>query len=85
MSDMERIFSKRYDVTGNETLRIGKTFLLSRFIPLGNFSSGPNLRCLIVLIILHYFSGVGFWIQVRNERLVNRVYEIIKRGVKKIF
>lgn len=75
---MEKIFNEKYDLTGNETFRVGKTYLLSRFIPLGNFSSGPNLRCLLVLAILHYFSGMAFWLQVRNEQLVNKILHKIK-------
>lgn len=81
---MEKILSKKFDITGNETLRVGRTYVLSRFVPLGNFSSGPNLRCLLVLGILHHFAGLAFWFQVRNEQRANTIYNLMKRIVNKI-
>jgi hypothetical protein len=81
---MKKLLNNNYDLTGSETLRISKTYILSRFIPLGNFNSGPNLRCLLVFALLHYFSGAIFWIMVRQERLVTGLLSRMKNIVQRM-
>ncbi len=58
---MKTVFTKRYDLRGNELARLGKTALLSKWIPLGNFRGGPGARCLLTLAVLHYFGGILYW------------------------
>lgn len=79
---MKRLLSSNFDLTGSETLRVGRTFVMSKLIPLGNFGGGPNIRCLLVLMVLHYFSKPVFWLLVREEHFVYRILRKIKRFLK---
>jgi hypothetical protein len=51
---MNSVLNKRYDLQGLEISRLAKLALWSKFVPMGNFHSGPGGRCLTVLILLHY-------------------------------
>jgi len=76
---MKRIFNSNYDLTGNENLRICKTFLLSKVVPLGCFRGGPGPRCLLMFVYLHYFSHIMFWFMVRHERLALRMHSWMRK------
>ncbi len=76
---MKRILNNNYDLTGNESLRVCKTFILSKLIPLGSFRGGPGPRCMIIFIYLHYFSGMMFWFMVRHERFVVGVHSRLRK------
>lgn len=75
---MKRIFNNNYELTGNESLRVCKTYVLSKFIPLGNFRGGPGIRCLLMFIYLHYFSRLMFWFLVRHEHLAMGMYRRLR-------
>lgn len=76
---MKKIFNTKYDLEGSESLRVSKTYFLSRFIPLGSFGTGPDLRCLLVITVLHYFSRPVFWLLVRNEETMLRIFNKLKQ------
>ncbi len=76
---MKRIFTKTFDIEGNELSRVGRILLLSRIIPMGNFGSGPDVRCFITMIVLHYFSRPIFWLSVRREDDVRRLVAMVKK------
>lgn len=73
------MFNNNYDIQGNELSRVIRTYVRSRIIPLGYFGSGPGVRCIVVLGILHYFSRPVFWLLVRREEQVRGLYRKIKK------
>ncbi len=53
---MNSSLNKHYDLKGLEISRLARMALWSKFVPMGNFHSGPGGRCLAVLILLHYLG-----------------------------
>lgn len=51
-----RVVDSKYELGGNSILRLTRTVILGKILPLGNFHSGPGLRCLVTLFILHRFG-----------------------------
>lgn len=80
---MKRLFTTNYDIQGAESLRVSKTYFMSRFIPLGSFGTGPDLRCLLVITVLHYFSRPVFWLLVRREQTMLRIFNKFRRIVSR--
>ncbi len=78
---MKKILNNNFDLTGNESLRVSRMYLLSRLVPLGNFGTGPDVRCLLVFTALHYFSRPFFWLIVRRERQCRRLFRLLKRAL----
>jgi hypothetical protein len=77
---MKTVLTGRYDLQGNEVSRLGKTALLSKWLPLGNFRGGPGGRCLLTLVVLHYFGGIIYFILAKyGDRLA------LLRNMKKRF
>jgi hypothetical protein len=62
---MKSLLNSRYDITGNELLRLVKLSLFARFVPVGNLRGGPGLRCLAVMSLLHYLGAPIYTILVR--------------------
>jgi hypothetical protein len=54
---MKSLLNRRYDIAGNELLRVVKFSAFAKFVPVGNLRGGPGLRCLVVMFILHYFGS----------------------------
>ncbi len=75
---MIKIFNKKFDLEGNEFCRVASTYLKNKILPMGSFGSGPGRRCLIVLTLLHYFSMPVYWLLVRKEDEMRRVYHKLK-------
>ena len=73
------MFTRNFDLEGAELSRVGRLLLLSRIIPMGNFGSGPDVRCFITMIVLHYFSRPLFWLSVRREDDVRRMVAVVKK------
>lgn len=80
-NDIEQtVLSGRYDLTGNG---ISRTFLqqvYSRVIPMGNFSGGAGLRCLLVLLVLHGVGRPVFRVLIRFERQLSSLYRLLERA-----
>jgi hypothetical protein len=79
---MKRLLNSRYDITGNELLRLVKLSLLARFVPVGNLRGGPGLRCLAVMSLLHYLGAPMYTILVRyghKSRIVRRIANKLRR------
>lgn len=77
--DTRKLFTTRFDIEGSESLRVTRTLAMSKIVPLGSFDTGPDARCLVVLTILHYFGRPLFWLFVRQEQRMRRVYHLLKR------
>jgi hypothetical protein len=80
---MKKLFNRNYDIEGNELARVCRTYFRSRVIPLGSFGTGPGLRCLLVFTVLHYFSAPVFYVFVRKENTVRRIYQKLKNFLRK--
>lgn len=80
---MRKIFNRNFDLEGNELSRVATTYAKSKILPMGSFGSGPGPRCIVTLAILHYFSRPAYWLLVRREDQLRRVYHKIKRLVKR--
>jgi hypothetical protein len=76
---MRKTFNKNFDIEGNEFFRVCRTFIRSKIVPLGSFGSGPGIRCLLVLTVLHYFSAPIYYVFVRKEDAIRKVYLRLKR------
>ncbi len=75
---MRKICNRNFDLEGNEFSRVASTYVKSKILPMGSFGSGPGPRCLIVLTLLHYFSMPVYWLLVRREDEMRRVYHKLK-------
>lgn len=75
---MKKAFNARFDITGNELSRVMKTTSVARFFPLGNFGGGPGLKCMLVLMLVHYFGRPVFWLLTKHEDKLHRVYQKIR-------
>lgn len=53
---MSKVLKKNYDLQGLEIFRIVKITLIGKILPMGNLSTGPGTRFLIILSMLHYFG-----------------------------
>jgi len=76
----QMVFDDRFDIAGNGILRFIKHLLVNRMMLLGNLFNNPGARCLIILVVLHYFGGPIYWIFTRWERpirfLLTRIRQI---------
>ena len=57
-------FTKGYDLAGNAITRQLAHWLRMKTAIIGNFSSGPGLKCLLILWALHYLGGPIFKIRI---------------------
>ncbi len=62
---MKSLLNRRYDIAGNELLRVVKLSAFARFVPVGNLRGGPGLRCLAVMFLLHYIGAPLYTILAR--------------------
>ena len=54
---MKSLLDRRYDIRGNELVRVVKLSLFARLVPVGNLRGGPGMRCLAVMFVLHYLGA----------------------------
>ena len=79
---MNSVLNKRYDLQGLEISRLARLALWSRFVPMGNFHGGPGSRCLVVLLLLHFFGYPMYMILARyghRLRLLRRIATKLRR------
>lgn len=80
----ETVQTARYDIAGNNIIRVSRLSHFARFIPVGNLGGGPGGRCLLVLLMLH--SPVGrflYWFKARYSSQAERLKRIVKVVVRK--
>jgi hypothetical protein len=74
-----KILDKHYNLTGLELPRLIKLWLLGKIVPLGNLHSGPGLRCLAVLAVLHYFGRPIYYLNARYGQRLHIVKRIFRK------
>ena len=57
------VLCKRYDIQGNALPRIIGHWVRIKTSIMGNYNSGPGLRCLLTLWMLHYFGKPMFMLR----------------------
>ncbi len=67
------------DLGGNSILRLTRFYVVSRVLPMGNNRGGPGWKCLLTLIILHYFGVPLYWLEGRFQRQFNLLRRIKRR------
>ena len=58
-----QVMNRRYDITGQEILRIGKHYLISRLSRYEDLGGGPGWKSAFLLFGLHFFKrlpGIEF-------------------------
>ena len=61
------VTDKHYDISGQEIVRIGKHYFISKLSRYENLSGGPGLKCLMVLFVLHRGGWLSSWLLSRFE------------------
>lgn len=80
MSKTHMILSRQFDIDGNGIGRVVRLCGFARFVPIGNLRGGPGLRCLLVLLVLHFAGRQLFSILIRQEQRLQRMYQLIAGG-----
>jgi len=62
-AENKTVFSKRFDIEGNPVPRTLRHWVRMKTAIMGNYDSGPGLRCLLTLWMLHYFGRPLFAIR----------------------
>lgn len=75
----QRITSHHYDLAGGEIGRITRTYLLHRWLPLGNLGGMTRMRQLLILLVLHRCGGVLFRMLIPHEDRLTRFYLRLRR------
>lgn len=73
------ITGKNYDLGGGEILRIIRTLLCSKVLPVGNLGGGIRLRGLLILLFSHAFGRIIFPLLVPFEDKLHRLYQRFRR------
>lgn len=76
---MSKVLKKNYDLQGIEIHRIVKLALIGRILPIGNLSTGPGARFLIILSVLHHFGYPIYMVLARFGRRVKLLRQISAR------
>ena len=75
------LLDKRYDLSGNSMLRVFRQQVTAKIIPMGNYRGGAGLKCLLVFTVLHYLGRPVFFILIRFERQLSRLYKLRERNL----
>lgn len=78
----KKITSASFDISGNSIFRLTRFYILSRVIPMGDNRGGPGWKCLLVLIVYHYFGRHIYWFDGRFHRITNLLRRV-KRKLQK--
>jgi len=76
---MNKVLKKNYDLQGLEISRVVKMALISKILSVGNFSTGPGTRFLIILGLLHHFGYPIYLLLARFGHRVNILRQISTR------
>ena len=71
------LLNRRYDIAGNSIARQVAHYVRMKISIMGNYNTGPGIRCLATLALLHYFGRPLFWLRTR----ANSQY-LLKRKLK---
>ena len=73
------IFTRSFDIEGNQISRVCRLSLLAKILPVGNLRGGPGIRCLLTLLVVHLFGETIFSLAIRQEARLHRIYLYINR------
>lgn len=73
------VMNKNFDISRGEVSRVGKFYVLSKFLPFGNFGGGPGLKCLLIALFMHYFGWWMAWLLIHFEKQMRTIYAAVKR------
>jgi hypothetical protein len=71
----EYITKKNYDLGRGEIVRIVRTLLCGKIMPIGNLGSNTRLRGLFILLFVHAFGRIIFPMLVPFEDKLHRLYQ----------
>lgn len=76
---MSKVLKENYDLQGLEISRIIKIMLIGKILPVGNLSTGPGTRYLIILSLLHRFGYPIYLLLARFGHRLNILRKISAR------
>ena len=76
---MKPVFTRRFDLVGNELSRLLKIAMFGKIVPIGNLRGGPGVRCLAVLSLLHYLGYPLYWVNARYGHRLNLFKKVVKK------
>ncbi len=76
---MSKVLKENYDLQGLEISRIIKIVLIGKILPVGNLSTGPGTRYLIILGLLHCFGYPVYLLLARFGHRLNILRKISAR------
>jgi hypothetical protein len=76
---MKPALNSRFELTGNEMLRLVKICAFGKLVPIGNLRGGPGARCLCVVTILHYFGYAGYYLKAKHGHRLGLITSMIRR------
>lgn len=74
-----RLMNPRFDIATGEIGRIARTYLLQRWLPLGNLGGMTRWRELVILIIMHRWGRLLFRVLIPHEHRLTRLYLRLRR------
>lgn len=72
------ITTAQFDLSNGEITRIGRLYLLNRFIPLGNLAGCTRMRQLLILWVVHRFGRWLFRLAIPHEDRLTRLYRRLR-------
>ena len=60
----KKVLTDGYDLRGNTIGRVLRHWLRMKTRIMGNYDTGPGLVCLVKLILLHWFGGPIYRVQI---------------------
>lgn len=76
---MKPALNSRFELTGNEMLRLTRLCVFGKVVPIGNLRGGPGARCLAVLCLLHYFGYWGYLFKAKYAHRLGPIRAIVRR------
>ncbi len=80
--DEKPALTSGYDLAGNTVGRTMRHWFRMKTAVMGNYNTGPGIKCLLTLWVLHHFGGPIFRLRIwlnNQYRLKARVRKILGR------
>jgi len=78
----QTVMTKNFDISGNGIIRLVRFYLLGRILPMGNNHGGPGWRCLLVLMLFHFWGRQCYWFNNKCSRQIDFL-RVLKRRLQK--
>lgn len=76
---MRSVFTRRFDLDGNELSRLLKIAVFGKIVPIGNLRGGPGARCLAVLTLLHYLGYPLYWVNAKYGHRLHMFRRLLRK------